>query len=83
LIIKRIVQVYSALTWNISLPPVFTAETADTTGNYHHKRCGHSTNDQQQLQIDLAIFAGKPGIATTRDLHKMFILKNKNSSFPY
>jgi hypothetical protein len=51
-LIIKIVQVYCVLTWNISLSPILTAETADTTGNDRHKRCGYNNNDVQQLQID-------------------------------
>jgi hypothetical protein len=56
------------LTWNVSLASVLAAEAADPAGDDHHERGGHGAHNQQQLQVDLAVLTGEPGVAAARHL---------------
>jgi hypothetical protein len=57
------------LTWYVSLAPVLAAEAADPAGDDHHERGGDGAHNQQQLQVDLAVLPGEPGVAAARHLY--------------
>jgi hypothetical protein len=57
------------LTWNVSLASVLAAEAADPAGDDHHEGGGHGAHNQQQLQVDLAVLPGEPGVAAARHLN--------------
>ena len=45
---------------DVLLPSVLAAEARDSTGNNHHEADRDSSNDEEQLQVDLTVLAGKP-----------------------
>ena len=45
------------------LPPISAAEARHSTGDDHHETDADSAHYQEELQVDLAVLAGKPGIA--------------------
>lgn len=56
------------LTWNILLVPVSAAETRNPAGDDDHESDGDASDDEEKLQVDLAVAAGKPAAALARDL---------------
>ena len=58
----------ASLTWAGLLSPVTAAEAGDAAGDDHHETDADCTHDQEQLEVDLAVLAGEPGVAVTGDL---------------
>ena len=52
------------LTWHHVLPggavPVLAAEAGDAAGDEDHESDGDAADDEEQLQVDLAVAAGEP-----------------------
>ena len=55
-------------TRNRFLPPVPATEAGDPTGDDHHETDTDGSNDEEELQVDLTVLAGKPSVAVTGDL---------------
>ena len=50
------------------LPAIAAAETRNSAGDNHHQADADGAHDEEQLEVDLAVLAGKPGVAVTADL---------------
>ena len=58
----------SLITWDGLLSPVPAAEAGDAAGDDHHQADADGAHDQQQLEVDLTVLAGEPGVAVAADL---------------
>ena len=58
----------SLITWDGLLPPVPAAEAGHAARNDHHQADADRAHDQEELQVDLTVLAGEPGIAVAADL---------------
>ena len=58
----------SLITWDGLLPPVPAAEAGHATRDDHHQADADRAHDQEQLQVDLTVLAGVPGVAVAGDL---------------
>ena len=56
------------ITWDGLLPPVPAAEAGHAAGDDHHEADADRAHDQQELQVDLTVLAGEPGVAVAADL---------------
>ena len=59
------------LTWHhvfVPAVPVLAAEAGDAAGDEDHESDGDAADDEEQLEVDLAVLAGEPGVAVTGDL---------------
>ena len=50
------------------LPPISAAEARPPTGDDHHETDADSAHYQEELQVDLAVLASKPGVTVAGDL---------------
>ena len=62
------VQRVNTLTRDGLLPPVSAAEAGNSTRDDHHETDAHSADNQEELQVDLAVLASKPGVTVAGDL---------------
>ena len=62
------VQRVNTLTRDGLLPPVSATEAGDSTRDDHHETDAHSADNQEELQVDLAVLAGKPSVTVAGDL---------------
>ena len=56
------------ITWDGLLPPVPAAEAGHAARDDHHQADADRAHDQEELQVDLTVLAGKPGVAVAADL---------------
>ena len=55
-------------TWYCFLPPVPATETRHTTGYDHHQADTDSPHNEEQFEVDLAVFTSKPLVAVAGHL---------------